>query len=517
MTIFKQLTLVGVTLLALTISAQSQPTDPLGFPKDSFTEETIKVATSNGEKEVTYRSYLHIPYVAKPVDVAYQSLNVYVPVAINGQKIDAANSPILFIIGVGGYMSVKNIKSPEDDKRFGQGPGGGPGGQGQGRPPQGNMGPGPGGAQTRQPGSIGTNEDLALAYGYVVVAPGCRGRDNQASDGTFYGKAPAAIVDLKAAVRYIRHNKGVLPGNTDWIVSRGCSAGGDISALLGASGNSPLYEKYLVEIGAADERDDIFGAAAFSPIADLEHADMAYEWMYGTTPTQNGLVDQQLSAQLKALFVPYMDSLNLQGKNGFGKLSTKNYGDYLTQYYLIPSTTKYLQDLSETDRSAYLKSNPWISWEKNQASFSFEDYLSKHIGRMKGVPAFDDFEKRQPEPNEFGDKTTASRHFTDFSLQHETNNPNARIDPELRKLVYMMNPMYFIRLQNKGCASNWWIRNGSKDAHTSQTVAINLVTGLENQGKLVNSWIFWNGGHCADNDPEGFIQWIGQITQSAKK
>jgi hypothetical protein len=78
------------------------------------------------------------------------------------------------------------------------------------------------------------NGNLALAAGYVVVSRGCHGRDN-VSGGTHYGKAPAAIVDLKAAVRYIGYNKGVIPGNVDRIIPSGGSA---LSALLDASGNS---------------------------------------------------------------------------------------------------------------------------------------------------------------------------------------------------------------------------------------------------------------------------------------
>ncbi len=220
---------------------------------------------------------MHIPYVANPVDKDYQSLNVSVPVEIDGKAVDAKNAPILFEIGVGGYMSVRNSG--------------------------GNMG-GPGGGMgaPRNNSNVSSRSDLALAAGYVVVSPGCRGRDNKAADGTYYGKAPAAIVDLKAAVRYIRHNKGVLPGNSDRIVSVGCSAGGALSALLGASGNSPLYDSYFREIGAADAADNIFASACYSPITDLEHADGAYEWMYGTLPTRSGPVDQELSKQLKASY-----------------------------------------------------------------------------------------------------------------------------------------------------------------------------------------------------------------------
>ncbi|MEU5699069.1 hypothetical protein [Streptomyces aurantiacus] len=87
---------------------------------------------------------------------------------------------------------------------------------------------------------------LGLAAGYVVVEPGARGCTLKNSAGEYYGTAPAAIVDLKAAVRYVRANKGRVPGNVDRIFSAGTSAGGALSALLGASGDSPLYDEYLL-------------------------------------------------------------------------------------------------------------------------------------------------------------------------------------------------------------------------------------------------------------------------------
>jgi hypothetical protein len=257
-------------------SAGSQSNDPLLFPKDNFTVETRTVKTSSGEKKITYHSYMHILYVAKPVDKDFQSMDVSVPVKIDDVTVDATNAPIFFAIGIGGYMSVRNGGNAVPRAGAGAGTGtaagqpraGGPGGQPGGMPPRAG---GPGGT-----GTLSSRADLALAAGFVVVTPGCRGRDNKAEDGTFYGKAPAAIVDLKAAVRYLRHNKGILPGNVDQIISVGCSAGGAVSALLGTSGNSPLFDSYLKEIGAADANDNIFGSACYSPITDLENADGAY-------------------------------------------------------------------------------------------------------------------------------------------------------------------------------------------------------------------------------------------------
>jgi hypothetical protein len=487
--ILLELTIVfSITLQPLSC----QTKDALLFPKDNFSVETKTVKTSSGDLKVTYHSYLHIPYVANPVDKDYQSMNVSVPVKVNDVSVDASKAPILFVIGVGGYMSVNNMRTGSGNT------GGGPGGGGQG------------GA-----GTLSGKADLALAAGYVVVSPGCRGRDNKAADGTFYGKAPAAIVDLKAAVRYIRYNRGIIPGNVDRIFSTGVSAGGALSALLGSSGNSPLYDPYLKEIGAANAADNIFGSACFCPITDLEHSDGAYEWMYGTAPARSGLVDQELSKQLKSINAEYQASLNLKGRSGFGTITTDSYDRYLLQFYLIPSANKYLRGLSDDKRNEYLANNKWISWSEKGATFAFPDYVT-HVTRMKGLPAFDDFEMRQPEPNLFGNKTIVARHFTNFSLRHSTGNMNAEIENEVKAAVNLMNAMYFIGQNNKDCVQYWWLRQGTSDNHTSQTVIANLATSLENRNKDVNTWLYWDAKHGADEDPEDFIAWIGNVTGFSK-
>jgi hypothetical protein len=307
-----------------------------------------------------------------------------------------------------------------------------------------------------------------------------------------------------------------MPGNSDWIISTGVSAGGALSALLGSSGNSPLFEPYLKEIGAADAKDNIFGAACFCPITDLENADGAYEWMYGSSPARSGLVDQELSGQLKEIYAGYQASLKLQGRNGFGFITSENYDKYLLQFYLIPSANKYLKAMPDVKRNEYLANNKWITWTDKGAAFEFKDYVN-HVGRMKGLPAFDDFEMKQPEPNLFGNRVTASRHFTNFSLRQSTGNKNAEIDTEVKTAVNMMNAMYFIGLNNKDCVQNWWLRQGTSDNHTSQTVIGNLATSLENRNKTVNIFLYWDAGHGADQDAEDFITWIDTVTGFSKK
>lgn len=513
------------TTTALSAQDKAASADPLLFPKDSFTLETQIVKTAAGERTVIYRSYQHLLYVAKPVDKSYQSLDVKVPVSIDGKPVDAAHAPILFVVGIGGYMSASNYRT---------GPGGAPGSLG-GRPggpegfgpPPGFGGPdGPQGAKDHAgPGGMppfrGANgtmggpqqtQNLALAAGYVIVAPGARGRDNKAADGTNYGKAPAAIVDLKAAVRYIRHNKGILPGNTEQIVSSGCSAGGGLSALLGASGNSPLYDADLDAIGAAKERDNIFASGCGSPVTDLEHADQSYEWAFGASKTRSGTMDAAVSAKLKALFPAYEASLQLTGKDGFGPITVNNLDRYLVEEYFAPSAAKYLLGLSEEKRKTYLAANPWLHWDGKKASFSYLEMAAQHITRMKQPPAFDSLTLRSPEANLFGDKSTDARHFTDFSLQQSSGKADAHVDPELEQIVHLMNPMYFTGLQNPDAAQHWWIRHGAIETDSAPTNTVNLALSLEKMGRDVNAAIYWEAGHCQDLDPEGFITWIGKIT-----
>ena len=357
-----------------------------------------------------------------------------------------------------------------------------------------------------------SNGDLALAAGYVVVSPGARGRDNVTSSGRYYGKAPAAIVDLKAAVRYVRSNKGRIPGNTDRIVSSGSSAGGALSALLGASGDSPMYDAYLKQIGAADASDAIFASGDWCPITDLDHADMAYEWTFGSLATSGaGSVDRAVSRQLAGGYGDYLASLKLTGTGGFGALTAGTYSNYLLKTFLEPSATRYLTALPAAARASYLARNPWITWSGGAATFTFAKFVA-HVGRLKGAPAFDGFTLTSPETIEFGDETTNARHFTLYSLRHGSGNAGERLDSDLPTKINLMNPMYFIGQRNASRARNWWIRVGTSDTDTSPAIVGNLATSLENLGDNVNALMYWDAGHGANEDAPDFITWIGKIT-----
>ncbi|MEU9344934.1 subtype B tannase [Streptomyces sp. NPDC048278] len=464
----------GANASAATAASAATTADALAFDPDAYTEITTTISTDDGDREVTYHFWSAITYVTDPVDETYQSLTVSVPVSVDGTAVDATDAPILVSNSIGGYL----------------------------------------------PSSVSTNTGvsssrakLAIAAGYVAVEPGARGRTLVDSSGDYYGTAPAAIVDLKAAIRYLRFNAGTVPGDTDKIVTAGTSAGGALSALLGASGGSSLYDDLLDELGAADADDIVYATGAWCPITDLENADGAYEWNWGTNETGSGSeVDQTTSADLIALFETYQSSLGLTADD-YGTVTADNLADYLLATYLEPAATSYLTDLSDDDRTTYLTANTFITWDGSAATFTWSDYLD-HVGtRTKSIPAFDAFDLSAGENNLFGVDTTEARHFTDYSLANDTSGTGgSSLDSDIPAKLEMMNPMYFIGESNDDRAKYWWIRTGTSDSDTALTIVGNLALSLENLGDTVDAAMYWDGAHGADEDPAAFITWIADVT-----
>ena len=383
-----------------------------------------KTMNANGEN-VTFRAYEHLVYVKKPYDPESQMLSVYIPEAyLKGGTVNgftAETAPIFMPNGVGGYMP-GTIVEPQEDSRYG-----------------------------------GANAALyALSNGYVVVSPAIRGRSLKHKNGYETGKAPALIVDYKAAVRFVRFNRkaGRIPaGDTEKIISSGTSAGGALSALLGATGNAKDYVPYLKEIGAAKERDDIFASMAYCPVTNLENADMAYEWMfhnaneyYDAGPTRrtpsvdsnassDGNVQdrpanapaeavqgtaitpeqKEISAELKENFTDYLNGLNLRDSlDNRLNLAPDGYGlfrEYIESLYLEAAQ-------NAIDTGEDISKTPWVTVSEGMAvHMDFDKYIAA-VKRLKGVPAFDAFNMTTGENNEFGSYDIPNKHFTRYALEH---------------------------------------------------------------------------------------------------
>ena len=466
----------------------------LNFDSSKYTVES---KTINGIT-IKYRSYENIVYVSNPVDTKYQILNFYVPEdyfsgkTINGFTKDSA--PIFLPNGVGGYMPSEPIKV---------------------------------GVHPYTKESIIDSSFYALSKGFIVATPGLRGRVNKDESGTYTGKAPASIVDYKAAVRYLHFNDKAMPGDANKIISNGTSAGGALSVLLGATADNKDYEPYLNEIGAANASDKIFAVSAYCPITNLDHADMAYEWqfnnifdyrklqidmetdykisrMYFVEGTMNNK-EIEVSKQLKQLFPSYVNSLNLKDKDGNSLSLDENGNGSFKEYYksiIIASAQNALD--KGTDISKY----DWITIKNNKVvSIDFDKYV-KHVGRMKVAPAFDGLSLEKPENDEFGTSNLAAQHFTDFSFKNSLAKGNIADTT----LVKMMNPMSYIENSKNNLPKYWRIRHGEIDSDTSLAISAILVAKLQNKNYVVDYAAPWATPHSGDYDLEELFTWIKTIT-----
>ncbi len=161
-----------------------------------------------------------------------------------------------------------------------------------------------------------------LKQGYVYVSCGCRGHESRDAAGKLCGKSPATLVDLKTAIRFLRHNRASIPGDMEKMISAGWSAGGAMSALLAVTGNNERFASYLEENGAfMEESDAVYAAQIYCPIVDLENADLAYEWQFAAdkeneaSPAGEAVVmtpfEEALSEKLKDAYITYFNGLKL--------------------------------------------------------------------------------------------------------------------------------------------------------------------------------------------------------------
>lgn len=427
---------------------------------------------------VNYTAYTDLYYVANVEDSTYQRMNIFVPEGAD------EHTPIFMRNYVGGYMA----------------------------------------AEARGI-DVGDASGRALAEGYVVAIPGARGRNsfviNLQGEKRYAGRAPMGLLDLKAAVRYLRHFDGVMPGNAERIISDGTSAGGAMSSLLGATGNHPAYEAQLQAMGACDERDDIFAAVCYCPIIDLDHADMVYEWLYGcTNNVTRPLTEAQVSAsaELAAAYPAYLDGLGLRKPDG-SRLTADNLRDYIKQL-LIQSAQEAKDagaDIPDSIGFAYNRGSWFSRHGEYIVDLDLDTYLNYVVTTipLKTPAAFDSQGVAGGRPSgeneEFGDAGGSAVNYTDFSLRHATGNPDAAIDDELRHRVFIMNPLNFIADGQATKAPHWYIRHGARDRDTAFPVPISLALMLQNNGLAVDFKLIWNRPHAGDYALNDLFAWLHSL------
>lgn len=440
-------------------------------------------------KTIKVRAFEKIVYVANPADITQEVMNIYIPEeyfnsgTINGYS--AQTAPIFFPNKVGGYMPAQPatfINSPQQQSR-------------------------PGGLPSMA-------VVMALSKGLIVASAGARGRISP------QGKAPAGIVDLKAAIRYLKFNDKLMAGDANKIISNGTSAGGAMSTLLGATANHPDYEPYLKAIGAANTTDDIFAVSAYCPIINLENADMAYEWQFNKIHTYKGRggdgtlneTSTKVSDELKKAFPQYLNALNLRDFKGKKlALNANGEGNFkeLIKSYIVTSAQKAIDSNTDLSKHSFLEIKIDDSNRAKVISVDFDAYLI-YMERMKTPPAFDALDNSSPENQLFGTESIDKRHFTNFSVQKSGSTASTMAD---KLQIKMMNPMNYIGDKSAKTATHWRIRHGAKDKDTGFAVPVILATTLQNKGFKIDFALPWDKPHSGDYDLEELFAWIGGITK----
>lgn len=485
----------------------------------------------------------YIVYCDNPADPVKECMNIYVPAAymnadgtinekgtVNGYT--AATAPIIYQNGIGGYAEADASK-------------------------------------------ISARNSDYIKQGYIFVSPASRGKETQSEDGTYIGKSPAGLVDLKAGIRFLKANDSEMAGDANKIISIGISAGGAMSALLASTGNAKDYEPYLREIGAVmDQGDDVYAAQAYCPITDLDHADQAYEWMYQNLQTYNNSrsgesgestdFEKAVSAQMASGYVDYINSLKLVNTKT-GEPLTLNEGgrsgsfyDYMVQE-VEDAASVYLNKLSEGSLNMpytlndYLKGNytkqsrggkqggdakteqgtdltSFLSWDGSNAKItSLDDYLADYNPRMKSVMAFDNLEMNENsgENLEFGDETHQYLHFDSYmpdvleNLKADYPEEYAKYaegydavigDKALAERKKLLNSLNYIGSDSVDTAEHIRIRVGSQDGDTSLSTSAVLALSLENKTDVdVDYALVWDQPHGNADYDGELVQWIEKI------
>ena len=469
------------------------------------------MSTTVDNKEIKYRAFEYIPYVANPIDIDQQYMNIYVPEeyfnngTVNGYNTQTA--PIFMPNAVGGYMPSQAL-TPK--------------------------------VENGKPNSV----LYALSRGYVVASPATRGRTNKASDGNFIGKAPAVIVDLQAATAYLHANDSTMPGNANRIITNGTSAGGAVSLLQGAAGNSSDFQPYLQALGAATAATNVYAVSAYCPITNLDAADMAYEWSYkgitsfnkvtmgqgelpqanvggNAAPPQRTIQRVNLNADdvaysnlLSKHFPEYVNNLQLHDSTGRVLKLDKNGNGTFKNYvkaFIIDAANKAQAKGTDLSKHTYLVRDNKTGTIKD---INWEAY-NQFVSRSKTPGAFDSRSNDSGENNLFGTSTTDNNHFTITAALHDTtSNPETYV--QNAKVVTMMNPMNYLGSPAATNAQFYRIRYGTADSNTSVAIPLIVGTRAQNLGYKVDMATPFDVDHSGDYDLDELFNWMDNIVKNGR-
>lgn len=528
----------AVTVLVLNHASDKTSSQTSNETSEQTSEPTsLAFDSANWSYDSSNNVYYQIglSYVANPADTTYETLGIYVPGDyLSCTKTSETYTCELSSANVSGYTATTApIVIPVNTPGYS--------------------------AQTAPTSYSYKTASSYIEAGFIYVYPGVRGRlssggpnSSKTTSVSYETGAPWGVADLKAAVRYLRYNSDVLPGDTDHIFAFGHSGGGAQSSVLGATGDSALYTPYLNAIGAAMTgkngetlSDAIAGVMSWCPITSLSVANMAYEWNMGQFASSNTRASEtwtkQLSNDLAEAYANWVNSAGLEDENG----NTLTLSESTSGIYLSGSYYDYLMSVISTSAATASASAP----------SSLSEFVSTYKSASKSVGAFDGPDNSQTENYVFADSSNNPLHFdtnllsllskNDYSslsgfdsskysadtIKSSLETKNSIGDAaDTREALY--DPLNFLSTKAavaSGRASDeseaaskfastpakyWRIRTGITQGDTALTTEVNLYLALK-ANKDIESVDFatvWGKGHTeaeiSGSATSNFISWV---------
>ena len=416
----------------------------------------------------------------------------------------------------------------------------------------------------------------ALNAGYVVINVGTRSRGARAADGHWAGKAPAPVVDSKAAIRYLRLNDALMPGSAERIIVNGTSGGGGLTSAVAASGNSSDYLPYLAAVGAAGVaqengkwvstiNDDVFAAVAYCPINNLGNADAGYEWQYNAirsdsnTSAINGVaysagVQPESSTEIAAYFPDYLAGLGLKLDDG-SDLTASNMNDVITaelkaeierQIAAGTSVPALGEDFTVVQRgTSYTLENDWLTLSGSGTSATvdaidftkFLQFVASSIN-LKTVVAFDATgvtgnPNVSGETNLFGSDYYQYANFTEWTwTNNEVSADGSGVDDtglawsdylastetnNLEEQIRLINPLAYLNT-DADSAPYWYVRHGMVDRDTAYAMQLALYYAIKNDPSVqdVSFKLPYLVPHSGNYDVQEAFAWINEKLSAAQ-
>ena len=420
-----------------------------------------------------------------------------------------------------------------------------------------------GGWRSSSPRAVDTDY---IEQGMIYVTAGARSRDALGEDGNHTGKSPTQVVDLKSGIIALRANTDIIPGNMDRIVSIGTSGGGQMSSILGASGDMTAYYEYLYEAGAigvtknadgsfsSEYSDSIYAAQLYCPIADIEDADLAYAWWWVDLADNGGTYgdgftefDKRLQELEAEAFIDYLNSLSLKDKDGnsltLTGLREGSYYDAILQN-ISDALNAMVAEEGLNPEETYPDSDSWL--KKNaDGTYSVTDMAGFMTGtglvdkRNKPVPGFDAMDK-SAENDAFGKPEQDAVHFSasvatvlldnydelsgleGFDKEQVDNYIEEALNGEdaayIKEQTDLLNATEILLGLNDGLeavnpAKYWRDRSGTADQHTSFSIGYNICLAAEMLGLSSDYHLVWDMEHGNNEGTSTgtFIDWINDI------